>query len=294
MKKFTKVCLIVALTLVIVGCLLTGIGFLIGGPEVIETINGERFFKGITVFDGNFDFNDDNYTTYKQDVDQLAHKNEISSMDIEIGGGELILKESTNDYFMLKVKSTNKVSYKVSNGTLKIEGLKRVTHFNSRNLVELYIPKGMKFEEVSISIGAGKAELIALESQDVLLEIGAGKIEVVGIEATELQIEVGAGELVCSDAMIQEGQLSVGMGSLTYQGSILGDLSANCSMGEISMELEGKEEDHNYNLDCSMGEIRVGGFSSSGIGADRTINNQANSDFDLECSMGTIQIKFEN
>ncbi|MBR2401832.1 MAG: hypothetical protein IKB01_03530 [Lachnospiraceae bacterium] len=65
-------------------------------------------------------------------------------------------------------------------------------------------------------------------------------------------------------------------------------------MGDMTYDLEGSIKDHNYDVECAMGNVTVGNKSYSGIASDKKIDNNSNSDFNLECSMGNISVSFEN
>ena len=58
--------------------------------------------------------------------------------------------------------------------------------------------------------------------------------------------------------------------------------------------LDGKESDHNYQLETSMGSMSIGDNEFAGMASERTMNYGADSDFDLTCSMGSMEIYFTN
>ena len=60
------------------------------------------------------------------------------------------------------------------------------------------------------------------------------------------------------------------------------------------MSLEGSEDDHNYDLECAVGNLRVGGINFAGVSSERNIDNGAESNFNLECSMGSLDVTFTN
>ena len=65
-------------------------------------------------------------------------------------------------------------------------------------------------------------------------------------------------------------------------------------MGNIEMTLEGSEEEFNYKLEGSMGNISVGQDSFSGFSSERNIDNHADKEMEIECSMGNITIDFRH
>ena len=52
--------------------------------------------------------------------------------------------------------------------------------------------------------------------------------------------------------------MDIAMGECQYSGKINKDLSVDCGQGNVEIEIDGTEEEHNYDLDCGMGNILVG------------------------------------
>ncbi len=87
--------------------------------------------------------------------------------------------------------------------------------------------------------------------------------------------------------------MTVGMGNVNLYGTIEGDMDAECGMGSLAILLTGSQEDHNYVVECSMGDTTIGDSSYGGLANEKTIANNSSSDFDIECSMGSVVIVFE-
>lgn len=109
----------------------------------------------------------------------------------------------------------------------------------------------------------------------------------------DLEAQVGAGRMTVKDMSAYDAEISVGMGECIYEGSISGKLEADCSMGNLEMELTGTEEEHNYILECDMGNMNIGKTAIGGISAERQIDNGAGSTYEVSCSMGNIAIRFK-
>ncbi|MDD3339867.1 MAG: hypothetical protein PHS82_13550 [Lachnospiraceae bacterium] len=97
-----------------------------------------------------------------------------------------------------------------------------------------------------------------------------------GIEFREVKIDVGAGKAECSTPLqAREFDLEVGA-------------------GQLDMELAGAQEDYNYDVDCAIGQIKIGESSYSGLGVEKEITNKhADADVNAECAAGQIIISFE-
>ena len=60
-------------------------------------------------------------------------------------------------------------------------------------------------------------------------------------------------------------------------------------MGSIYAELEGKEEEFDYDLECSMGNIAINGQDYA---FDRKVDNHAQKKMKLSCVMGSMEVLF--
>ena len=335
MKRFTKGCLITALILFIIGAVFCGTFGMMGGFRQIDSMNrnayGDLRFgirRLIWGFDNWIDWDDDwdeeRWTEMSDVKNGIATEsaertnynvNGISDIDIELGGENLIISESDDDYIWINNNSGHyRVKYGIDGSTFKIYSTRRVRFWRniSRGSIYLYLPKDMMLDSIDLEMGAGIFDSIALEADEISMEIGAAKVSILGISGREVDINIGAGEAIidniaASEATISVGagsisvkgmdvedaSLEVGMGNIDVAGKIGGDADIDCGMGNITMALQGYETDHNYYLDCAMGSIRVGSNKYSGLASERTIDNGSSSDFNVECAMGNIDISFK-
>ena len=111
--------------------------------------------------------------------------------------------------------------------------------------------------------------------ENVDMEIGAGQAEINDLCAESLDIEVGAGQAELMNLDVQY-------------------FSATAGAGQITAELVGNEEDYNYDVECGIGEIKIGKNSYGGFGRDTHIENpEAKREMDIECGVGQIAIEFQ-
>lgn len=253
-------------------------------------------------------------------MEQTAYKaSDFTDIDIELGAVYLVIEESEDEYVWIKNDSSVKtVKYGVEGGIFRLYGGRSVKAWDTwdsspRGTVYLRLPKEMKLSLIELEVGAGKLENVSFEADTINLEAGAGKfdmknltadiinismgageMDIDGITAGTVSVSVGAGTLDAKNVDIKDMSISVGMGNVTIQGSITGDMDADCAMGNMDMTLQGAVTDHNYDIDCAMGNVKIGKNTYSGIGTERSIDNDSSSDFDISCSTGSIEIEFEN
>lgn len=331
MKKFIKGCLLTALVLLIVGCVISGVCWMLGGYrqlEGIQDLTGIPFvsFRGeggrwsIGFFDDESEFGKDwekeRYLRIEdgETVSYLASS--FKELDVELGACTLYLQESADDQIYVSVEGNAlRHYYLVDGSTLRLRNAGRTKRIaGTSDDVYLSVPAGFRFKEADVMIGAGRLEGGSLLAEDLSLDVGAGecslqeisgremslnlgagKIKTERLEAEELTLDGGAGEYKLKGISVTEDMnLKLGMGNAEIDGEITGDLSVDCGMGSVTMRLAGSEDDHAYDVDCNMGNVAVGNKKIGGFTGSREWNSGRESVFEIECSMGNVTISFED
>lgn len=343
MKRFTKGCLITALVVFVLGCIICGVCALLGGFKQLRNLNVYNI-TGIPFFyhrdrDGGFSYGfwdndheywDEEWETHKN-WDQVgdADKKQLDltadtlhNLDIELGAAELYIEESEDDHVWLSASGdTRDFRYHKDGDTLYLVRREDSLFWNwvrdrDKDMtvkVHLYLPKDIYLDDVDIMFGAGVLDAGTLRAHEVQVEVGAsvcsidelvsddsaeisvgaGQIWVFSLEANEANLNIGAGELYIEGANVTgEADIDIGMGSVEVSGLIAGDLNADCGMGSLTLVLTDGEQDHNYKIECAMGNVSVGRNSYTGLSGEKTINNGSSSTYDIECSMGNVNVSF--
>lgn len=106
-------------------------------------------------------------------------------------------------------------------------------------------------------------------------------------------MEVGAGALDIKDIHVErDTDLVLGVGNVDLEGLFLGNMSLECDVGDVTLTLDDAEEDHNYEIECSLGNVRVGSHSYTSLANEISIDNSADSTYDIECSLGSVNLEF--
>lgn len=276
-------------------CILVGIVFFVGAA-CAGGISGAKSIMengGITIGISSDDYVDwdkaSEHTISLEDMDE-------PSLDLELGAGDFeIIESNVTD---IVVKSSKKIDVKKDGDTIKIHTPERFYFLkigigNDHNNVTIEIPKGIKFEDVDMQIGAGELRCENIVADHLKMELGAGTIDVESYSSKESVISVGAGEIIVEKGISEDMDIDVGMGSFSFHGAVNGDLDVDCGMGNVQMWLDNAETDFDYQVDCGMGNITVGNQSYGGVATDRDIDNDADYKCDLDCGMGNIEIHFE-
>ncbi|MCX4323006.1 MAG: DUF4097 family beta strand repeat-containing protein [Lachnospiraceae bacterium] len=246
----------------------------------------------------------------------------LGSLEIDVDECNVVIWQSEDEHvWYLADGNTNRPHYTIENehgrSELSIENEveHHIGHWRNgpNDTVYLWLPEGCKLEECDIDMGAGYMDSILLRAKQIKANLGAGMVTADGFEGAEISVTVGAGELLAdritagtADFEIGAGHLSiselsisgemdleVSMGAAEVAGTIAGDLEAECSMGEIVMNLAGSEDDHSYYVECGMGNVDVGSYSSGGVASHKSWNAGKSSYFDINCNMGNVTVTFE-
>ena len=318
MKKFTKGCLITALILFVFGWAFWGICGFLGGFRQLDNLNIDRnrFFSigwnGIRWgYNGHWfgfwddDFDDDWWpksagTPSLVEVDDKVktdyRASEITDIDIELGGNNLIIEKSEDEYIWIANNSNVKtVKYALKNGVFKLYYGNTVNNWNDiakNSNICLYLPEGMNLNTIDIEMGAGNMESIVLAADEIDLEIGAGNFDIEGLLSDKVDISVGAGNAEIDNIDSGKASLKVGAGEIVADDMTVKNLDVECGMGNVSLTLSGDVTDYNYHVESAMGNVRIGDNEYTGIIGERNINNGSSRKIDVECAMGNIEIDF--
>ncbi len=318
MKKFMKGCAITALILLILGFALTITAGTVEGvntiSEIVESVtNGKIHFNlgnedGWGVFldenwgnaeilydiDDNMMFDED-YEILYGDIDMQQVGNGVKKLDVDAGGCAFHFEASADENFYIEASGSGKFQCFVKDDTLYVKASHTLNDLDDFEDFEitLYIPENYRFEYADIELGAGQLQVISFATDKMQMEVGAGQITIDYLETDDCNVEVGMGEILIYDMQVTKMNAKVGMGHLRMDGEILGNVSAECSMGAMEINLAGKEEDFNYTLEAAMGNVTIGGADYSGLTHDKTVKNSADKSMDIECAMGNIEVTFE-
>ena len=235
----------------------------------IEEASGENVDVQEGIFGGAHTEN------LKLDLDRSSVK--IYTYD---GEGIQIKAQNTRNYFKVK-----------ENGdTLLLEDHRGIRRKNVL-LLELYLPK-RSLEKIELDLGATKLYAEDLQAEKIELDLGAGEALIHTIEAEKAEVNLGAGELQIDSLLAEEkGILQVGTGVLETKSFIGGDLELECGIGSLDVCVQGKEKDYNYDVSCGIGSITLNGQDYSGLGQERSFNNNAGKKISMECGIGDITLK---
>ena len=331
MNKFMKISLMTAGILAAVGFIFCLIGGLVSGRNFILSVKNDAYMerglgtvekviegveKGLDATKGGFissqeahhlgknqNPDSNNLTINDSEVSDTVNQYHVEAEGIRelsllLGAGTFTIseKDEADGLIDLYVEGQKgEVDFFVKDETLHVEGFKgnHIIDVGERNNITLRFPKGMGFDEVDLEIGAGIMDICNLTARELDVTVGAGELAIDKAKIDDFSAEIGAGHLLASGMEVREADLNVSLGNCSYEGRIEQNLDAECDMGSMDFLLKGKEEDHNYEIECSAGNIELNGFEFTALGAEKHVHNGAASTYELSCSMGNITVEFQ-
>lgn len=318
MSKFVKGSLITAGIFAALGVVFCMISAIFGGRSLFYYVKNdeyldERIEESIDAMENFFDRISRHHVVWRdENPEELTVNNHmvtttgreehqsidgIRNLSLTLGAGSFVVKEKdTNDGIIdIYIQGKGGCDYTQKGDTLYVEGFKGIKTIGtdlSENVITLVIPAGLYFEEVDIEVGAGVMEITSINAKEIDASIGAGELLIDRAQVRELSADIGAGIMDARSIDAQEASLTLGMGECIFEGALSGSMDAECSMGNMEIYLSGNENDYNYEIECSAGNVEIGGASYAALASERHIHNGGHKDIEIECAMGSIQIQF--
>ena len=250
---------------------------------------GSYDLDDVSIFSGN-------YAIWKGDVEkQMICQGGIAELNLEIGGSMVEIKKSDDENIYIEGESVGKMQAYVEEGVLYVKSVRPANLLEEikNSTITLYLPReNSTLEVLKVSLGAGQLKLANLGVQNMEASVGAGQLLMKEMALGNLEVSLGAGELRTEDITVRNLVASISAGNMYFYGGIYESAEISCSMGNVSMELEGEPEDFNYQLNCAAGNMEIDGESYAGAAVERYIDNGAAKLLDIDCSMGNVEVDF--
>ena len=313
MKKFMKFCFVLALVLIIVGGMFYMLGRRAGGRQdmndLLKEIGGDWVdfdwedhidFAGYEIDDASM-FSE-SYAVWKGDVERqmvvntriMVVQGSVGELNLEIGGSMIEIKDSPDGNIYIEGESVGKMQAYVEGDVLYIKSVRPANLADEikNSSIILYLPEECSLRRLDLSLGAGQLKLKNRVVEDMEVSVGAGQLLLTDVTLNTLEVSLGAGELRAQDVTVLSLDASIDMGNMDFTGAINESAEISCSMGNVNMDLEGNQEDFNFQLNCVAGNMEIDGERFSGAAMDRYIDNGAAKYMEINCSMGNVDIKF--
>ena len=300
MKKFTKVCLIIAAVAAVCGIAFCCVSMAIGGSfaEVSEKLEEE----GIQDKFENWIWSGVQYTEQleggKETSTDIVKMEEITAIHVKADIADIKFVKADNAE---NVKVTMKKGYmkhyscKTNGKTLEIKYDTNHNNYMSGPEIIVEVPDGIELltMEVDTALGDIKMEEFTLNADKVDVYSNLGDVKFTNMTILgPIYAGTDLGEVKFSGGKYGKMHLNNSLGDITITGEVTGNVEADCSMGDVKVELSGGETDYNYNLNTSMGDVEINDADySKDMSGEAKINHEgATITLTLSSAMGDVKV----
>ena len=267
MKRFTKICLILAAVLTALGMIGVGVGFLLGAKP--EQLAGNLSYTAPSLSRSHGQNKDSN----SSDSSEYTYDSAIRRLELDVHYASVTIGTSEDDHISVKARNAGKY-------------FKETVEDGDMLVLEDERPKGKATLELEILLPDRVLE-------EMELDLGAAELTADRLQARQFSLDIGAGAGTIQSLLTSEdASLDIDVGELTigyFDGS---DLELDCGTGQLSITVAGEEQGYNYDLECGIGSIDIGGSSYSGLSSSHSVGNGAARTISADCGMGAISLRF--
>ncbi|MDR2587482.1 MAG: DUF4097 domain-containing protein [Coriobacteriales bacterium] len=306
MKRTTKILLIVAVGLILVGGILGTIGYALGGLKAVNlTSQGvivasdeggvlasvDEQWDEITGLDINLDVLD--LELVPGDTFKLTGSYDSRLMDLRV----------SEDDGVLTVRSTYRERWGF--------GLFGIHETDLGPGLTLTYPRGTKFEQVSVSGDFGELRVEGLDARSLKTELSAGSFTGRDITVQELEVDLdagsaeldglevvdsarmlmSAGRLDLKDSTVENLSATCNMGDFDFSGTLSGRADIKMNLGDLDMRLDVAERDMAYSIESSMGSATLNGRNARSSTQSDASSPKLTLDVSLDMGSADIRTK---
>ena len=300
-------------------CIVIGIALVIAGYSMGGDIRSIYISKkGISVEQNDNDPDDvkpkdEQEETVSAGANNVTKKDELpafSSMDIKLNYANFMIIPSDHYGIEYCMPGVSIPKYEVKNGTLYVESSAykndnwqiRLFGFQNReesvtpNSVNIYIPRGMEGDKLSVFLSSGKISIDSANFKKMKLENSFGDLEFGRIKSENLEVDVKSGSIIGEEIDSQKAELNLNFGRSDISSVKSDDLEMDVRMGSLNVDsILGGTAD----VLCSFGELVINSVSSKELYANNSfgeidISGISADTIDANVSFGEIKVELNN
>ena len=171
---------------------------------------------------------------------------------------EKLIPEASISGNTLSINGQND-NFSINLGTDSIDDLQKLGKNSSgSSKIELVLPESTELNTISINIDMGNACLREISCTDFSAFVDMGNITLDKISCEKLHAEADMGSIEIKSVACEAVEVAVDMGNADISGDFA-KISAESSMGGMTINTTRPEEDVEFNLDVGMGEAIING-----------------------------------
>lgn len=231
------------------------------------------------------------YETPLSEESAESHSQEFSSSDsasvkeieIDVSSAKVGFYTSYNDCIKIYSSGTDSglVEATISSGKLEIDyGTADIDFTDIKNVdlqsvvniadnapeIDIYLPEGFQYENISIEIASGELNLNDLITNDLDIQMAAGNINMHrNTICNSPEIELVAGEIMITSSYLYNLEIETVSGGDIYlsECELIGETKIDTVTGNTDIyNLPGSVDDYDYDLSVLTGTVRVNGSNN--------------------------------
>lgn len=205
-------------------------------------------------------------STESSSVQDNSAKQYFTSLNLEISKGTLYIRSGNS--FSLTRRDGAAVDYEISDNTLYFKN-------SYAGDVVLTLPENDNYETLLLIAEDGHVygeSLLTAQTLDLKVAQGEVKLESVSVAGNSF--------------------IEVAHGSAFLSGNLGSSATVNCQGGHLSLEVPFAQNNYNYEIELSNGNIRLGNEQYHGRSYSHTVDNKAEHSLKLTCAQGDISVEF--
>lgn len=280
--------LTVGAVLLVVGLIAIGISFIMGGnwDETLSIVNMGNLSNYYRRND-NSELDSDAVIWDEQEDNSVFYDfsdKTVKKLEIDITNADLTISSGTNftvtiynikkDDISCKVTSTGSLVIDNASNSFSFFNILRRRSFINRGAVELTIPSGFSFDNVSFISHTGN--LIADPP----------------IRASKATVKADSGIISIHELFSEKTSITAESGKVSVGGVLKGKTEIKCGSGAVEVSIDDDKNLYSYSADSGMGEISVDGTVYSGsnrLNSGKTMKDNIR----MTCGSGRIKISFD-
>lgn len=192
---------------------------------------------------------------------------QFDAMELDIDRGSMYIREG--DAFSFALEDGKELDYEIVDNVLSVS-----QHHDQKAVLTL--PEGGTYTSLLLTVGEGH----------VYVECP--------VSLQELELRVSRGEVTFSEVSVTDSStIEVSQGSAFLTGDLGPSVTACSKEGHLSMEVASAQEEYNFEVELSTGNIRLGTEDYHGLSVTKSIDNGAERSMKLVCSRGDLSVAFD-
>lgn len=198
------------------------------------------------------------------EAETTTQEQAFSKISVKVQAGSLHI--TAGDAFSFVYADGSNVQYTIEDATLYCDA--SFTHHDGL----LTLPAEVIYDDLSVSVDSGHVYVEgSLQTSQFALDLSGGEVSVLDIQVSD------------------SSQLQVNKGSLYITGNLGGQVAAECTNGNVNLDLNDETTDYDYTISVSMGKINLAGQQYAGQ-SQKQIDNGAGRTMELTCNKGAMEI----